>query len=140
MEPKAIQDLLTKEYNEFMRQPFPGAIPEWILTPLPKAIMSMPQSAVPYHAERILHILSKKYNELSTFELGVVINVLLAVRPEVFECEIVEFLQRRIELEAVRDAYTKITKEEENRLQRKKVALENAGGQMKNNNHNLTKA
>jgi len=136
MNPQELQQKLTDEYNEFMRQKFPHELPEWVLQKFPEALMSIPQSTVPYHAERIQHILSQTVENLSIFDIGIVVNVLLAVKPEIFGWSIEEFLMKRTELEQARAYFTTLTSNEEKRLQKKKVALENMGGQINNNNNN----
>lgn len=134
MTAQQIQKKIEEKFDTFLRQVFPSPLPVWFLAPLPKAIMTLPQSAVPYHAKRILQILSKKPEELSIFEVGVSINILLAVRPEIFEVSIEEFLLRRIDLEGVRAVYTELTDKEKARLQKEKTALENMKGQRQPNN------
>jgi hypothetical protein len=133
MNEQQIQEQLTKEYNDFLIQPFEG-IPEWMIEKFPIALMSIPQSAVQYHAERIQLILSKKREEITIFECGLLVNCLLAAKPEVFGWPIEEFLLRRLELEGIRAEFTELTKKEETRLKKKQAALAGMGGQMKNNN------
>lgn len=119
MQASDIQIQIQKEMQSFLDKTFPGILPEWFLDGFEKCVMEMPQIDVPYRGDTIQDILSKKVNELSQFEVGLVTNILLAVPPKLLSSNINKYLVKKIALEGIRTNWNKMNDVETERLRKK---------------------
>jgi hypothetical protein len=136
-----VEKQIHEERKQFMSQKFHGTIPDWLFEKLSDCIMSIPQPAVPYRADILLEIVIRNGKDATIFEAGLLCNIFLATKPKIFGWPLEIFLQKRIEMERVRAEYMLITTQEDKRLEKKKNAMLNMGGQANNYKSNgLAKA
>lgn len=129
MNPQDVNKQIEAEYNDFLKKPFPGDLPDWLLDNFESVVMNTPQSAHQYFPQAVRKILAKKPSELTIFETSTVINLLLSVAPIYLGWSFETFLDRKVELQTITIAYNELMQNEEERLKRKSQALQNMGGQ-----------
>lgn len=135
-----INKQLEGDYNRFYAAVFDGELPSDLIERFKKALMALAPAATKYNTEVIKKIISKRVNELSVMDVGVVINAVFSVPfGKVYE-NIESALDKNIELELIREKYNKAVDEIKIKLSKKKVTLMNIAGIGNSAPFKLTKA
>lgn len=107
---------INKSYHEFLSIPYPGVVPEWIWKKLPVAILHLPGTSVPFPSEKIIGILYQR-NEVPTIqETGMAVNLLLSVAPVVLGWKLEVFLEKKKDLEVIRDTINMLKQNHEDAI------------------------
>lgn len=123
--------------NSFNSKIYDGYIHHNIVEYFKKAIIGIPPSMHQIKADAIRAIMNKRPDELNTWEVGTIINIVLAAKPkEVFD-GMTELLEVLDVMEKVRTDYNKITEQYQKSEARKKVKLMEIAGLNKNNTARL---
>lgn len=123
MTQQEIQELIQKEYADFLHKKWEGLLPDWFHKAFLKSFMELRQAAVPYRGDQLHSIVSKENNELVFFEVGLVTNILLEVEPKFVAKDVHTFIQRKIALENIRVEFNERQDREQKRLQKKAASL-----------------
>lgn len=107
---------IAKDFSDFMNAPFPGNVPDWIWKKLPTAINSLPGSSVPYPTDKIIGILYQE-NDIPTIgNVGIAVNLLLSVTPITLGWKLDVYLEKKKDLEKLRNTINMLQINRENSL------------------------
>lgn len=123
MTEQEVMQTIARDMEAFNKEPFPEPLPDWLLDNFEKIIMETPQKDVPYFADTVRKILAKKPNDLTIYEGGFVINLLVATAPKNVAKNIDSFLNKKGLLELIIKRYDSFMKQAERKFEAKKANL-----------------
>lgn len=123
MTEQEVMQIITKDTQAINDAPFPEPLPDWLLDNFKKVIMGTPQNHCRYFADTVRKIASKKPNQLTVYEGGFVINLLVDTTPENISKNFDDFLNKKGILELTIKRYDSFMKHEERKLEAKKANL-----------------
>lgn len=132
MNPKEIEKRINDDFAKFYNSTYNGgALPENAIELFKKALMFMPPNAHKIHTAQLLKIISNPVSALTWLEVGLVTNVIVAVRLKDLYENLDDALTQNGALEVLRTTYNQRVAELEEELARKRHTLENLAGTKK---------
>jgi hypothetical protein len=115
-----IQAKIQKEYNDFLNEPYAGHLPDWFLKKFPDVVMNMPQSIVPHRAETLEKIMNReRTSDLTYFEVGIMVNMYVAVPPRAINSNLKKFIAEKRVLEIILVEWNRVTEKKLGEMKRK---------------------
>lgn len=119
-----IEAQIQKEMDEFLNSPYPHALPSWFLDNFESAIMEFPQNILPYRADLLLSLLSKKHlADLTYYEVSFVATVFCTVPPRLIAKNVKRFVELKSTYEAIFVKQEMLTNNKKRALQAKAMTM-----------------
>lgn len=125
---REIDQQINNDLNRFYSSVFDGELPDDLLDRFKKSLMALAPASTKYNSEAVKKIISKRVNELSFMDVGLIINAVFAVPFEKVYNSIEEAIDKNMELELIREKYNKSVDDMQQSLTKKKNTLMKLSG------------